>query len=155
MEGVFIINGAKSKISFAPEDTLLKVLRENGHVEVKEGCGEGHCGACVVLMDGVPVNSCQVFAAQATGRKITTIKGLGEIHNPHPIQESFVDAGAVQCGFCTPGMVLVSSWLLAENPDPSEAEIKTALDGNLCRCTGYVKIIDAVELAAKRMREDE
>lgn len=154
MEGNFSINGSENKLSFASEDTLLKLLRANGHVDVKEGCGEGLCGACVVLVDGVPMNSCQIFAAQAIGREITTVEGLGTIQNAHPIQEAFVDAGAVQCGFCTPGMVLVTSWLLSENPDPTEDEIKRALDGNLCRCTGYVKIIDAVKLAARRVKEN-
>ncbi|MCK5832439.1 (2Fe-2S)-binding protein [bacterium] len=155
MRGSFDINGSVCEIEFASQATLLRVLRDNGFVEVKEGCKEGDCGACLVLLDDKPVNSCQCFAAQTMGRKILTVKGIGDIHNPHPIQVAFVDAGAVQCGFCTPGMVLSTHALLTKNPNPSDEEIKTALDGNLCRCTGYSKIIDAVKLAAKRMNENE
>ncbi len=153
MEGPFSINGEEVAVSFHPSDTLLTVLREHGYTEVKKGCGEGECGCCVVLLDGVPVNSCQVFAATVISKKITTVKGLGTIHAPHPIQAAFVEAGAVQCGFCVPGMICAAYALLEKNPDPDEMEIRRALDGNLCRCTGYVKIIAAVRLAARRMRE--
>ena len=153
MVGKFIINGKEIDTVFPPDSVLLTLLRENGFTEVKEGCREGECGACLVLLDGRLVNSCQVLAASAAGMNITTVKGIGNIHSPHPIQSAFADTGAVQCGFCTPGMVLAAFNLLKENPDPDDNEIKQALDGNLCRCTGYVKIIEAVRLAAKRMRE--
>ncbi len=151
MEAEFHINGKRIRRSFPADLTLLDLLRQAGYTEVKAGCHMGQCGACVVLLDGRPVNSCQVFAASVSGKEITTVAGLGSVHDPHPIQQAFVDTGAVQCGFCTPGMVLVTAALLAENSSPTEAEIKRALDGNLCRCTGYVKIIAAVKLAAERM----
>jgi aerobic-type carbon monoxide dehydrogenase small subunit (CoxS/CutS family) len=152
MVGEFIVNGKRVSGSFSPAATLLDLLRETGFTEVKEGCREGQCGSCVVLLQGKLVNSCQVFAASAIGKQITTVKGLGSLHEPHPIQTAFVETGAVQCGFCTPGMVLAAYALLQENPDPEEEEIRAAFDGNLCRCTGYVKIIQAVKLGARRMR---
>lgn len=155
MDGVVNLNGSDTLLRFAPDSTLLKALRENGFTEAKEGCGEGQCGACLVLLEGRIVNSCQVFAATALGKKIVTVKGLGDIHAPHAIQLAFVETGAVQCGFCTPGMVLATFALLQEHPDPSEEEIKSALDGNLCRCTGYEKIIGAVKLAAQKMSSPE
>jgi len=151
MEGFVNLNGEDTLLRFAPDSTLLKALRENGSTEVKEGCGEGQCGACLVLLEGRIVNSCQVFAATVLGKKIVTVKGLGNIHAPHAIQLAFVETGAVQCGFCTPGMILATFALLQEHPDPSEEQIKGALDGNLCRCTGYEKIIDAVKLAAQKL----
>jgi len=154
MEGSFSINGEEVTVSFRPDDTLLAVLRKYGFTEVKEGCREGECGSCVVLLDGMLVNSCQVFAASVRDKKITTVKGLGTMHEPHPIQTAFVEVGAVQCGFCTPGMICAAYALLEKNPDPDETEIRQALDGNLCRCTGYVKIIEAVRLAARRIREN-
>lgn len=150
MKGIFTVNGREHTISFDSQATLLTLLRDNGFTEVKEGCREGECGACLVLLEGRLVNSCQVFAATAAGKKITTVRGIGTLHAPHPIQEAFAESGAVQCGFCTPGMVLASYSLLEQNPDPSDEEIKHALDGNLCRCTGYTKIIDAVRIAAGR-----
>lgn len=152
MKGAFNVNGVSMEASFHADETLLNVLRSHGHTEVKEGCDEGQCGACVVLLDGKLVNSCQVLAATARDAEIVTIRALGNLHEPHPIQRAFVDAGAVQCGFCTPGMVLAACALLRQNSDPSEMEIREALDGNLCRCTGYVKIVEAVDLAARRMR---
>ncbi len=155
MEGVFRINSKEKRIAFHSTATLLTLLRENGHTEVKRGCGMGECGACIVILDGKLVNSCQVFAASAIGAEIITTKGLGDIHKPHPIHKAFVDAGAVQCGFCTPGMVLVTYYLLKKSPKPSYEEIKRAFDGSLCRCTGYIKIIDAVNLAAKRMAHEK
>ena len=154
MEGIFKINGEDKKFFFNSCAILLDVLRENGYTEVKDGCREGECGACVVILDGKLVNSCQVFAGSAIGKDIKTVKGLGDIHSPHLIQIAFVESGAVQCGFCTPGMVLAAYNLLKYNPNPTEDEIKRALDGNLCRCTGYVKIIDAVKMAAKKMRKN-
>jgi len=154
MEGIFTINGKKKNLVFKPEATLSAVLRDNGFTEVKEGCNAGECGSCVVVLGGRLVNSCQVFAASAIGKEIVTARGLGDVHNPHPIQQAFVDVGSVQCGFCTPGKVLATYCLLKNNPDPSDDEIKEALHGILCRCTGYVKIIEAVRLAAKRMKEN-
>ena len=152
MEAVFRINGEEKTIAFDSDAMLLTVLRDSGYTEVKEGCREGACGACVVLLEGFLINSCQVFAASAIGKEIVTVRGLGDVHSPHPIQSAFVDAGSVQCGYCTPGMVLAAYSLLKENPDPDDSEIKRALDGNLCRCTGYVKIVEAVKLAARRMQ---
>ncbi len=152
MEGTFHINGDELRLSFKGTTLLLDLLRENGFTEVKSGCREGQCGACLVLLDGRLVNSCQVFAACAVDREITTVRGIGDIHSPHIIQRAFAETGAVQCGFCTPGMVLATYCLLRENPDPTDEEIREFLSGNLCRCTGYVKIIDAVKLAAERMR---
>ena len=151
MKGVFKVNGRTVELEFHAEETLLNVLRSSGYTEVKEGCAEGQCGACVVLLNGVLVNSCQVLAASALNMEIVTVRGLGTLHDPHPIQKAFVETGAVQCGFCTPGMVLAAYALLQHSPDPSEQEIREALDGNLCRCTGYVKIVQAVQLAARRM----
>ncbi|OPZ57078.1 MAG: Nicotinate dehydrogenase small FeS subunit [Synergistetes bacterium ADurb.Bin520] len=152
--GTFSVNGRSQSWSFFPEATLLHVLRDHGHTEVKNGCEEGECGACLVLLDGKPVPSCQVFAATARDREITTVRALGTIHAPHPIQEAFVEVGAVQCGFCTPGIVLATAALLRENPNPSDEDIIHALDGQKCRCTGYVKIIEAVRLAARRGRHE-
>jgi len=155
MEGLFTINGKKKKFEFAFDATLLQVLRANGYTEVKNGCEEGMCGTCSVLMNGVLMNACMIYAAQAVNKEITTVKGIGTILNPHPIQKAFEASGAVQCGFCTPGMVLATYALLKENSNPTEEEIKKALDGNLCRCTGYVKIIDAVKTAVNYLKETE
>ena len=155
MIGNFIINGEKKEISFHSSDLLLTLLRDNGFTEVKEGCRQGDCGACLVLLAGKAVNSCQVLAASAMDMEITTVKGLGTIHEPHIIQRAFVETGAVQCGFCTPGMIIAAYALLKKNPTPDEEEIKKGLDGNLCRCTGYEKIIDAVKLASKRIGQNE
>jgi len=152
MKGEFVVNGKRVRCTFSTDVTLLDLLRSEGFTEVKEGCREGQCGCCVVLLEGKLVNSCQVFAASAMGKEITTVKGLGNLHSPHPLQTAFVEAGAVQCGFCTPGMILAAYALLKENPDPNDEEIIQALDGNLCRCTGYVKIIQAVKRGARRMR---
>ena len=154
MKDIFMVNGQRMEYEFDESDVLLDVLRNNGHYEVKKGCGEGECGACAILLDGILVNSCQVLAASVRGKEITTVRGLGNVHEPHPLQKAFADAGAIQCGFCTPGMILASYALLNENPHPSDDEIKQALDGNICRCTGYVKIFEAVRLAAERMGEN-
>ena len=121
----------------------------------KYGCGTNDCGACKVLVDGVPKNSCVLLARNLEGADILTIEGVSHDGHLHPVQQAFVDAGAIQCGYCTPGMVMTSLALLANNPDPSEDEILTALEGNLCRCTGYKKIVEAVQLTARRMREDD
>jgi aerobic-type carbon monoxide dehydrogenase small subunit (CoxS/CutS family) len=151
MEARVEINGTQRTLSFAGDALLLDVLRNAGYTEVKEGCREGACGSCLVLLDGVLVNSCQVLAGSVDGRKLTTVRGVGTFQVPHPIQEAFVEAGAVHCGFCTPGLVLAAYALLRETPQPDEAQIGRALDGNLCRCTGSVKVVEAVRLAARRM----
>jgi len=151
VKGAFIINGAEESYTFNSTETLLNVLRNNGHVEVKSGCEKGECGICIVLLDGKPVNSCQVLAASVMGREITTVKGIGNSRKPNPIQEAFAEAGGIQCGYCTPAKVVVAYSLLKENPNPSDDEIKSALDGNICRCTGYVKILDSVKLAAEKI----
>ncbi len=147
-----IINDRPVELLIPPNRRLLDLLREDLDLTgVKEGCGEGECGACTVLLDGRPVNSCLVLAPEASGRKITTIEGLASAGRLHPLQEAFLEAGAVQCGYCTPGMILAAKALLEENPDPDEQTVKTAISGNLCRCTGYVKIVRAVRLAAVKM----
>jgi aerobic carbon-monoxide dehydrogenase small subunit len=146
------VNGRKHQLELMPNVTLLRVLRESlGYMDVKNGCEKGDCGACTVLLNGNPVNACLVLAGQADGAEITTVSGLGSQDHPHVIQEAFADTGAVQCGFCTPGMVLAASALLKENPNPSEAEIREAISGNLCRCTGYGQIVQAIQLSAQRL----
>ena len=152
MEIVLTVNGIEKRVDARPAETLLELLRRIGYSSVKFGCGEGACGSCTVIMDGRPVNSCLVLAVTAGRRKILTVDGLGTRQRPHPLQTAFVEAGAVQGGFCTPGMILSSRARLERNPDPSDGEIRQALDGNLCRCTGYVQIVEAVQLAARRLR---
>ncbi|MPM46091.1 Nicotinate dehydrogenase small FeS subunit [bioreactor metagenome] len=138
-----------------PHETLLHLLREKARLTgTKCGCDLGECGACTVILDGRAVNSCCVLAEQINGRRVETIEGLGTPASPHPLQQAFMDTGAIQCGFCTPGMILSAAALLNQNPTPGKADIQKALSGNLCRCTGYAKIIEAVELAAARMREE-
>ena len=153
MESSFYINNKEKQLAFEGDELLLDTLRNYGYTEVKRGCEEGECGACMVLLDGRPVNSCRVFTAAAAGHEITTVKGIGDIHRPNAIQQAFVEAGAVQCGFCTPALVLATHHLLKANPSPGDEEINRALDGILCRCTGYVKIIDAVKLASQKMKQ--
>ncbi|RCW50691.1 MULTISPECIES: (2Fe-2S)-binding protein [unclassified Halanaerobium] len=146
------VNGQLREVEITPYTRLLDLLREDlGLTGTKEGCGKGECGACTVIMDGELVASCLVPAPQADGSEVLTIEGLGSRDNLHPIQESFVETGAVQCGFCIPGMILASKKLLDENPHPAEEEIRLGLSGNICRCTGYAKIIDAVMMAAEKM----
>ncbi len=148
------VNGVTRSVDVPAAFTLLELLRETfGLKGTKEGCGQGDCGACTVLLDGHPVNSCLVLAVQADGATVVTIEGLGEPGKLHPVQEAFIEVGAIQCGYCTPGMVLAAKALLDSNPHPSRPEIRTALSGNLCRCTGYQKIIAGVELAAARMAD--
>jgi carbon-monoxide dehydrogenase small subunit len=150
----FKINNTSKALELLPNETLLNVLRKNDFTEVKCGCNEGECGSCTVLLDGKPVNSCQVLAMSVQEKEITTVKGIGTLYTPHLLQKTFVEAGADQCGFCSPGMVLASYSLLKENPKPTREEILVALDGNLCRCTGYVKIVDAVENTAKKLHSN-
>ena len=146
------INGIEQSVQVELGESLLEVLRREGLTSVKHGCDTGDCGACAVLLDGDAVNSCMILAAAADGRSVTTVEGLEDGGRLHPLQQAMVDAGAVQCGFCTPGIVMTGIDLLTRNPDPDEDEIKSALAGNLCRCTGYVKQIDAVLAAAEEMR---
>ncbi len=136
-----------------PGRTLLRVLRDDlGRTGTKEGCDDSECGACMVLVDGRPVNSCSYLALQAAGRQITTVEGLASSEELHPLQRAFLEGGGIQCGFCTPGMLISAAALLATDPDPSEDAIRDALAGNLCRCTGYQPIIRAVQVAAAAMR---
>ncbi len=148
-----VVNGQQVEADIDADTRLLDFIRESLHLTgTKEGCGEGECGACTVLMDGQAVHSCLVLAMQAAGANIITIEGLAEGHALHPIQQAFVEAGAVQCGFCTPGFIMATFALLQNTPNPTEEEILAGLEGNLCRCTGYAKIVEAVKLAAKRMQ---
>lgn len=139
------VNDTEHRVSVAPHQTLLEVLRERlGLHDVKISCCEGACGACTVLVDDRPITSCMMLAVLADGRKITTIGGLAGPGELHPLQESFIEHGAVQCGYCSPGMILSAKVLLDRNPHPSEAEVRTAISGNICRCTGYQQIVEAV-----------
>ena len=147
-----IINNKKRKVETTTSTRLLDLIRDDLHLTgTKEGCGKGECGACTVIMNGELVASCLILAPQADGAVITTIEGVGDDKYLDPIQEAFVETGAVQCGFCTPGMILAAKKLLEENPHPTKEEIKRGISGNLCRCTGYQKIIDAIRLAADRL----
>ncbi|OGL47569.1 MAG: (2Fe-2S)-binding protein [Candidatus Schekmanbacteria bacterium RBG_16_38_11] len=140
------INGDFYEIAVKPSKRLLSVIRDDiGLTGTKEGCGKGDCGACTVLMNGKVVNSCLVLAIEAQGKEIITIEGVAENGDLHPVQQALIDYGAVQCGFCTPGIVLTAKALLDENPNPSEEEIRDYLSGNICRCTGYVKIVQAIK----------
>jgi len=146
----FILNGEQINIETEANISLATLLREQLHLTgTKISCEEGECGACTVILDGKAVNSCLVLAPEINGRSVTTIEGLSKNSELHPIQAAYIDEGAVQCGFCTPGMVMSTKALLDENPNPSEADIKEALEGNICRCTGYVRIIKAVQAAAE------
>lgn len=149
-----VVNGQRVERDVDSDLRLLDFIRETLHLTgTKEGCGEGECGACTVLMDGKAVNSCLVLALQADGANIITVEGLPDGHTLHPIQQAYVETGAVQCGFCTPGFIMATYALLQDTPDPSEEEILSGLEGNLCRCTGYSKIVEAVKLAAARLRD--
>ena len=146
------VNGEPTEVLFAPHKTLLEVLREDlGLTGTKHGCELGECGTCTVLLDGVPVLSCLVLGAACAGRSVRTVEGMAERGRLHPLQEAFADLGAAQCGYCTPAFLLAAEALLAQKPRPTRDEIKEALAGNLCRCTGYIKIYEAVEQAAARM----
>jgi aerobic-type carbon monoxide dehydrogenase small subunit (CoxS/CutS family) len=149
-----IVNGYPYEVIGAPQATLLEVLRDQLDLTgTKCGCGAGECGTCTVLIDGQPRLSCLTLAITAREKNILTIEGLAKGSVLHPIQKAFIDCGAIQCGFCTPGMILSAKALLDWNPNPTREEIKVALSGNLCRCTGYIKIIDAVQVASEEMRK--
>src|SRR3712207_604504 len=152
MRVTMTVNGSEQSADDVwPGESLLYVLRERlGLPGAKNACEQGECGSCTVYLDGEPVCACLVAAGQAQGRAVRTVEGLGAAGNLHPVQQAFVEAGAVQCGFCTPGLVIAAHDLLARVPEPSDPEIREALAGNLCRCTGYEKILDAVRLAARR-----
>ncbi|MFA7420164.1 MAG: (2Fe-2S)-binding protein [Melioribacteraceae bacterium] len=153
MEIKFVLNGKEVVAKISPGIRLLDLLREEFKLTgTKEGCGVGECGACTVILNGSAVNSCLVLASQIEGAEILTIEGIAKGEELHPLQKNFLANGAVQCGFCSPGMVLSSYALLQENPDPTEEEIKDAIAGNLCRCTGYKQIIDAVKQTAKELK---
>ncbi|MGI6677959.1 MAG: (2Fe-2S)-binding protein [Dehalobacterium sp.] len=150
------INGEKISVKISPNMRLVDFLRDTlGLTGTKEGCGEGECGACTVIVDGQTVNSCLLLAMQVAGKEVLTIEGVSKEGELSPIQQAFIDQGAVQCGYCTPGMILSAQVLLKENKSPSRYEIARALSGNVCRCTGYEKIIDAVADAAQRLQEAE
>jgi carbon-monoxide dehydrogenase small subunit len=143
------INGNKYEIAIEPRQSLLQVLREELHLTgTKEGCSEGECGACTVFLDGQTVDSCLIFALEANGHEVVTIEGLAPGDTLHPLQKAFAEYGGVQCGFCTPGMILAAKALLDRNPHPTEADIRQGISGNLCRCTGYVKIVEAIQAVA-------
>jgi len=149
------VNGNEIDVAVTPNTTLLEVLRDDlGFTGVKEGCSEGVCGACTVLMNGAPIRSCLTLALEAEGASVITIEGLASRGKLHPVQQAFIDQGAVQCGFCTPGMILSSKALLDRSPRPTDEEIKTGLAGNFCRCTGYKKILDAVRSVATQSTAD-
>ncbi len=153
MKLLFELNGVPQYLDVEPGERLLPLLRRLGLKSVKEGCGTGDCGACTVLVDDRAVRSCLIVAPQVQGKRVMTVEGLGTVDDPHPLQQAFLDAGAVQCGFCTPGMILVAHELLMRNSNPTPDEVREAIAGNLCRCTGYVKIVDAVLLAAQWKRD--
>jgi carbon-monoxide dehydrogenase small subunit len=146
------VNGEEQEVAFAPHKTLLEVLREDlGLVGTKHGCELGECGACVALVDGVPVLSCLMLGQECDGARVQTIEGMGDDARLHPLQEAFADLGGAQCGYCTPGFLMTAKALLDAKPDASREEIREALSGNLCRCTGYLQIYEAVEAAAAKM----
>ena len=150
------VNGQSYRIETRPNQTLLYLLREElGLTGAKDGCSEGECGACTVLMDGEPVNACLVLAGQANDREVLTIEGLAQNGELHPVQRSFVETAAVQCGFCTPGLIMASVALIDHTPHPSPDDIRVALSGNLCRCTGYTKIVEAVQRAAEEVKRGQ
>lgn len=151
----FTLNGKETTLDVEPDRRVVDILREDfGLTGTKESCGTGECGACTILVDGRNRLSCLMLAAQLQDRTIGTIEGLAPDDRPHPLQKAFVEQGAVQCGFCSPGMILSSTVLLQQNPAPTREEIREGLSGNLCRCTGYQKIVDAVDAAAREMRGD-
>ena len=150
-----IINGVEKDVDIKPNDLLLDVLRREGYKGVKRGCNEGTCGTCIIILNDRIVKSCIMFAAQAQNGEIITIEGIGTRDKPHPIQQAFVDEGVVQCGFCIPSMILAVKNLIDHNPNPTQNDVKMALDGNLCRCTGYSGQVKAVLQAAAIMRGEK
>jgi aerobic carbon-monoxide dehydrogenase small subunit len=149
---VVVLNGARTEMPVEPNQTVLELIRDDlGLTGAKLACGEGRCGSCTVLLDGESVNSCLVLAADLDGRALTTIEGLSDGAGLHPVQQAFVDANGLQCGYCTPGMILAAVALLGRDPDADERTIREELSGNICRCTGYVKIVESVLLAKSRM----
>src|SRR5713226_3500335 len=152
----FTLNGEEVDVSFAPYKTLLEVLREDlGHTGTKHGCELGECGACAVLLDGKPVLSCLVLALECSGRQVLTVEGLSSDGRLHPLQDAFADLGAAQCGYCTPGILVTAKALLDANTHPSRDQTREALSGNLCRCTGYLQIFEAVEAAMLKIADTE
>jgi aerobic-type carbon monoxide dehydrogenase small subunit (CoxS/CutS family) len=147
------VDGREHEARISPGESLMEVLRRLGYKSVKNGCDRGDCGSCAVLLDGRAVNACLVFAAKADGKAVTTAESMDDRGDLHPLQTTSLDLGAVQCGFCTPGILMLATDLLAINPDPSEAEVREALTGNFCRCTGWVKPVEAILAAAALMRE--
>ena len=150
----FRINGREEEGRFPAHRTLLEALRQLGHMEVKCGCEKGDCGACAVLLDGMAVDSCLTVAWMTAGKEVTTISGLGDLDSPHPLQQAFAETGAAQCGYCIPGIIIAAKAIIDENPAPSEDDIRLGLSGNLCRCTGYTKIFEAIADAAAAMRAE-
>jgi carbon-monoxide dehydrogenase small subunit len=150
----FVVNGEPVEVAFTPNKTLLEVLREDlGLTGTKHGCELGECGTCTIVVDGLPILSCLALALSHRDQRIDTVEGMARASALHPLQEAFADLGAAQCGYCTPGFLLAAKVLLEHNPSPSRDDIELALSGNLCRCTGYLKIFEAVELAAERMQK--
>lgn len=153
---VLRINGQDYALQVEPDELLVDVLRDRLWLTgTKKGCGTGDCGACTVIMDGRPVTACLVLAVAAEGKSIETVEGMADGEELHPLQQSFIDYGAVQCGYCTPGLLMMARYLLEQNPAPTEAEIRTAIAGNLCRCTGYTKVVEAIQIAALEMAGGE
>lgn len=151
----FTINGAKERVTISAHRTLLELLRDDLQlIGTKEGCGHGECGACTVMLDGLTVNSCLVLAAEIEGREVLTIEGLRKGDTLHPVQQAFIDESGYQCGFCTSGTIISTKALLDANPNPTEEEIRQALAGNFCRCTGYTKIFESVQAAARAMTDN-
>ena len=149
------INDRQLETSIRANQTLLEVLRGLEYFEVKSGCEKGDCGACAVLVDGVAVDSCLTFAATVDGRSITTVTGLGKGTDLHPLQKAFIEIGSIQCGYCTPGLIIAAQSMLSENLNPSDEDLRMGLSGNLCRCTGYTRVFDAIQSAARVMSERE
>lgn len=152
----FKLNGEQVKVFVEPQKSLVDLLRnEMDLTGTKESCGDGQCGSCTVLIDGVPFNSCLTLGVAVDGKSVETIEGLSDGDTLHPIQKAFAENGAVQCGYCTPGMIMTAKGLLGRNPDPTEEEIRHQMAGNLCRCTGYEKIVDAVKTSARMLKEQD
>lgn len=152
----FILNGDPIEVVCKDNMTLLDLLRDKlGLTGTKKGCEQGECGACTVMLDGLPVNSCCTLAVECEGREVTTIEGIAKGGKLHPIQRQFIEKWAMQCGYCTPGMIMSAKALLDKNPHPTELEIREAIEGNLCRCTGYAKIVEAIQAAAAEMNWEE